>query len=138
MIKALLMVLQGSLLWKGYKKNYSIDSDTAVVIITDNKPEWRSVALRYAENYKNKCSAKKIVVLDEMSMKEAEALFSYMIFSKAHPHIVFIDEHYPIYNQTSMIVERTDMSIEEIICLGFYNLRSVPDMANSLMEETDV
>ena len=136
----------GWTLWKKLMKQYHIDYQTVVLLLPEKDTEWNDCALKYLPDYMERKSASSAVVLvpEKGLGKIVESrnipgckpyffprykmglLLKYYCLYRFFDNIVFLYLDQPRDNLSRLILEQGTVNVEEMICLGFYNLRRVP------------
>lgn len=134
---------RGYLVWKRLKRKYGIDDRYAIIVLPESRRKWNQCAVKYLPDYMKRKRADKvlIVVSDKSEGYEAEEfaeaivllseedirlLMKLYCLIRYSDKIVFFYLNYPRDNMSEMILEKGDISMDEVICLGLYQLREVP------------
>lgn len=140
----------GRKIWRRLKKKYHINYTKVVIILNENNEEWNQYALLHITDYMKQKSASKAIVIytenvpythiekycqkDFYIIKEQEEkilyLNKYYVFARFFDNIVFVSLSYPKDNNANEIIHNGIITKEELICLGFYNLRMIPPLKN--------
>lgn len=135
-------------IWKNMMRRLRIDYDTAVLVLPESDETWNECALRYFPDYVRRKSAKRsfIMVKDrEMAEKirnmgidvanlkvlsmakfKMDLLLKYYCLHKFFDNIVMMYLDEPHDNDTRRILQQGIVSMDEVVCLCFYQLREVP------------
>lgn len=135
-------------LWKKMMKKYRLGYDTAVLLLPEKDESWNECALRYFPDYARRKSASrsfifardgetvaKIKAMDiglencdviNMSRFKMDLLLKYFCLHKFFDNIVMMYLDEPHDNDTRRILQQGIVSMEEAVCLCFYQLREVP------------
>lgn len=134
-------------IWKRLMKRYRIDYGTVVLLLPETNEEWNNCAIEYLPEYmKRKSAASAIVLVWDRNLLEhlekekvhgcrfcffpkykMDLLLKYYCLYRFFDNIVFLYLDQPKDNYAKLILEQGTVSLDEMICLGFYNLRRVPD-----------
>ena len=143
MLYAIKKAWMGRGIWRRLRKKYGINYDMAVIALNSEDEEWNRLALLHLPDYMERKKAKKAMVfyteavkerwLDKYNNVRAEWVFlekgqmqllaDYYCFYRFFDSIAFC---FKADNHAEMILDRGAISKEELICLGFFHLRSVP------------
>ncbi len=140
-------IVLGFLDWRKAVRKYHIDNKTVVLFLPENVTEWNKTALKYLPQFMSRKKANRAVVLvhqscriEKTSPKGKEILFEYvkgtyikniMAYYTLHrfsDKVVFFYLDYPRDNYSKIILRETEVSMDELICLGLYRLREVPEI----------
>ena len=137
--------------WYTIKKIYRINEKTVVIFVPEVVYKWNAVVLKYLPTYIKRKSAEyaivfatednqndirelcyqyckynnvDIKVINRIKMKR---LMDYYCLYRFFDSIVFFFLNYPKDdNRSYYILGTTDVTMKELVCLGFYHLREVP------------
>ena len=146
-IKLYCKTLHEAFTWHQIRRKYNIDENTVVVALPEKHCDWNEIAIKYLPDYIKRKNADRAVVLvvDETIVDkrrtecnsdlvlyrliEPECLKKLMKYYSLHrffDKIVFFYLEYPKDNKSSFILNSTEVTMDELVCLGFYRLREVP------------
>ena len=147
MKNGLIRALRGCFVWKRIKRKYHIDERTAVIVLPENNVVWNQVALKYLPDYIIRKNADRAIVfltdeskdsisadfknLDNISFEsikrsQANLLADYYCLNRFYDKIQIFFLDYPYDNRSGYVLNTTDVTADELVCLGFYVLREVP------------
>lgn len=147
MIREMVSVLRGAVVWQMMRLRFGIDDKTVVLILTGDNRELDRYALLHLRDYMDRKFAKKAVVicqdketyegtgsaslpeevkLCEWSRKRVEKLYVFYSFYLFSDKIVFTYTDSPKDNLLGRLLRETVVGEEEAVCLGLYRLRKVP------------
>lgn len=146
-MEGLIRAWHGRNIWKWLKIKYRINYDCVVIILTEQDEEWNKLALKYLQDYMKRKSAKKALIfytgnctlkylepymtdnIQMFKMKELQVrrLIRYYCLYRFFDNIVFFSLEEPKDNNGREILSNGKITKKELICLGFYCLRYVPD-----------
>ena len=146
-MEGLICAWHGRNIWGRLKIKYRINYDCVVIILTEQDEEWNKTALKYLPDYMKRKSAKKALVfytenctlkylepymtdnIQTFKMKELQVrrLLRYYCLYRFFDNVVFFSLEEPKDNNSREILSHEEITKEELICLGFYCLRCVPD-----------
>ena len=148
MIKnGLIRALRGCFVWKRIKRKYHIDERTAVIVLPENDVVWNQAALKYLPDYIIRKNADRAIVFltdeskesistdyidnDNISFEcikrfQACLLSDYYCLNRFYDKIQIFFLDYPYDNKSGDILNNTDVTADELVCLSFYILREVP------------
>jgi len=152
------MALKGRLEWLLLKVKYRINYDKVVLVLPESDEEWNYYALIHLPDYIKRKNAEKAVILlsNQKSYDAATSLFGknftivnysiikmnrllkYYCLYRFFDNIVFFYLNQPQDNLSEIILKQGIVSKEELICLGFYCLRNVPQIAEGYRTENYV
>ena len=139
--------MRGRFSWTRLCKKYKINDHTVVVFFPESNKEWNSTALHYLPDFlKRKKTDHAIVFFSkendietitsfqlgsefrcaQISTNQMKLLMDYYCLHRFSDKIVFFYLDYPKDNCSIKILEKTDVTMDELVCLGFYRLREVP------------
>ena len=146
-MRKIFSLLFGYLDWKMIRIKYRIDSKSVVLFLPEIKPEWNQRALKYIPAYLYRKKADRAIVLvnrnaglkdfvhadpkvitGQLYEKRIRHIMDYYTLFRFSDRVVFFYLEYPKDNCSRIILEQTKVSMDELICLGFYRLREVPDL----------
>lgn len=139
-------VLRGNLIWHYIKATHGISRQSIVLILTGENKMVDEYAIRHLQTFAARRSADKIYVWTEkeelikkaeqncklpvrrlgVSAKGMQLLFDYYSFDKFFTNLIFTYINRPRDNQIGKLFSISDVNEEELVCLGLYNLRMVP------------
>lgn len=147
MLREILRVFHGVLIWKVFCMRFRIAQQTVVLVLVHEQECLDHYALVHLEDYMKRKYAKQAVILFydkktygqikrmhwKMTVRvcrwpeeRIEKLYDYYSFYKFSDRIVFTYTDMPEDNQLGKILRETDIGEEEAVCLGLYRLRRVP------------
>ena len=143
MIHQLIQAFKGFLTWKHLVRKYNINDRCVVIVLPEDDDEWNECALKYLPSFMKRKSANRSLVIFKQAVDMARTvlpdsevgalaeekirfLMQYYLLWKFFPGIVFFYRSFPRDNITEQILSKSRVTIEELICLGFYRLREVP------------
>lgn len=147
MLREMLRILHGALIWKVFCTCFRISQQTVVLVLVHDQERLDDYALVYLGDYMDRKYAKQAVILFydkkiygqikrmhlEMPVRmcrwpeeRIEKLYAYYSFYKFSDRIVFTYTDRPEDNQLGKMLRETDIGEEEAVCLGLYRLRRVP------------
>lgn len=147
-MKGLKLAWAGRTIWKRLKRRYHIDYSKVVIALPEGDVQWNQYALLHLKDYMDRKSAGAAIILcpsEEIEeeirpycqtnytiVRECKAdmikLNQYYCFFRFFDNIVFFSLGFPKDNISGEIIENGIITKEELICLGFYHLRSVPPL----------
>ena len=135
-------------IWKKMMRRLRIDYDTAVLVLPEKDEAWNECALRYFPAYAKRKSAKRsfIIARDRETAEKIKSmdigvencavlslarskmnlLLKYYCLHKFFDNFVMMYMDEPHDNDTKRILQQGNVSMEEVVCLCFYQLREVP------------
>ncbi len=135
-------------IWKRMLKQFWIDYDTAMLVLPEKDEAWNECALRYFPDYvRRKCANRSFILVRDrktaekvksiaIGIENCEVLFlprykmdlllKYYCLHKFFDNIVMMYMDEPRDNDTRRILQQGIVSMSEVICLCFYQLREVP------------
>jgi len=140
-------VLKAKRLWNSIKTGFGINNNTVVIVLPENNSMWNEAALKYLPDYLKRKNADNAVVLTtentfiekmgsgeksdivsfhKISSESLKSLMDYYCLHRFFDKIVFFYLDYPQDNRSSFILNATEVTMDELVCLGFYRLREVP------------
>ena len=144
MIRQIIGALRGKRVWRHLRREYGINGDQAVLVMTDSDPEWNGVFIKYSERFCERKSLKSTVILatEDAGIKtdasictvhrikkdDIELLVKYYLLIRFSDNIVFCTKDETIVNRCSYIFSHSDITVPEYVCYGMYKLRGVPDV----------
>lgn len=143
MVKELYHAFQGRMVWERLCRKYSVNSSCVTIVLVEDDAMWNACALRYLPAFMERKSAKRALVLvkdgihidmgklENTALKrikewEAERLLSYYTLFRFSDNLVFFYMDCPQDNRSKFILKHTEVTMDELICLGLYHLREVP------------
>lgn len=145
----LLSCLKGCCYWKELKKQHARIHDSVLVLVPDADPLFCNQCIIHLGDYLNKVSVKKGIIMHShfsleqtdmvkklygndvtvvrLSEKRINDLHKFYLIDRFHPFVIFADTKHPIYNPSISIIEKSHISVEELVCLGIYNLRAISE-----------
>lgn len=147
MVSALFQAFQGRSIWRCLKLKYHIDYECAVIMLPEDNVEWNRCALIYLEDYMKRKNVNKafVFLMEESEIKDLEdyitdciqplkikriqmdLLYRYFCLYRFFYNIIFFYLDSIGDNHSKEILNNGKISKEELICLGFYCLRGVPE-----------
>lgn len=144
-------MLAGMFLWTRLKWHHHINYDKVVVFLPEDDLEWNFYALAYLDEYRKRKSAKEAIAFiadvhtysmaKKLQLNHIELLrypadnirliLKYYCFNKFFENVSFFYLDYPRDNKNRLILERSNVTKEELICLAFYCLRRLPNVRYS-------
>ncbi len=144
-MNSFISIVRGCIIWNLNKNRYKINYNKAVIVLPEKDDEWNMYALVHLKDYMHRKNVKeaiiycmdinihnkykecvpsgvKFIVMSETKMK---LMCMYYCLHEFFFNIVFFYIDFPKDNMSKRIIE-DGISKEELICLGFYNLREVP------------
>ena len=136
--------LAGKQLWDQIKTENHISDSTVVIVLPENDEIWNRCAYRYLPCFmKRKGAAEAQIIVSEtnpgfdgaqsreyhkivLGDECIRSLMDYYLLHRFFDNIVFFYKDHPRDNHASQMVEKGYVTMEEIICYGFYRLREVP------------
>lgn len=152
-------ILAESLRWIGLRMKYRIDYSRVVLVLSGESKKLDYFALAYLERYvKRKYASEAVVLYNDAETKEMldafdfsfpvkavfypvkkmEKLYSYYSFEKFFDNIVFTYITEPKDNLLGRVLRETDVNEQDAVCLGLYRLRTVPELNERYVENSDV
>lgn len=142
---------KGKCIWNKLKRKLHINYDKVVIALTEDDEEWNRYALLYLKTYIKRKSAECAVVLHSENVAE-EFIKKYapertVIFSVTKDDIIYLNSYYCLYNffynfvffglnypkdNNSEQILADGVSKKELICLGFYYFRNIPDIEREI------
>lgn len=135
-------------IWKKMMRRLRIDYETAVLMLPEIDESWNKCALRYFSNYAKRKSAKRCIIMARdrktaeiirsmdigvencevlcLARFKMDLLLKYYCLHKFFDNIVMMYMDEPHDNDTKHILQQGIVSMEEVVCLCFYQLREVP------------
>ena len=146
MFRETLHVLKGNFLWHYLKARHGIGERSALLILTGENENVDSYAVQYLQAYVQRCKADRVYIWTKksslfeeaqrtcripvrrfhMTENQLQLLFDYYCFYRFFPNSVFTYINQPKDNQLGKLLLLRGADEEDIVCLGFYNLRIVP------------
>lgn len=146
MIPEMLHVIKGNFIWHYIKAVHGIGMQSIVLVLTGENKMVDEHAIRHLQTFVARRSADKVYVWTEReelinkaeqscelpvrrlnaSAKKMQLLFDYYCYDKFFPNLIFTYTNRPRDNQIGRLLSISDVNEEEIVCLGLYNLRMVP------------
>lgn len=144
MHKGIEKALAGKQLWDQIKTENHISDSTVVIVLPESDEIWNRCAYRYLPFFmKRKGAAEAQIIVSEMGSgsdvelskeyhtividdEHIRLLMDYYLLHRFFDNIVFFYKDHPRDNHASQMVEKGYVTVEEIICYGFYRLREVP------------
>lgn len=146
MISEMLHVIRGNFIWHHIKAVHGIGKQSVVLVLTGENRMVDEYAIRHLQTFAARRSADKVYVWAEReelikkaeqscelpvrrlkaSAKRMQLLFDYYCFDKFFPNLIFTYINRPGDNRIGRLLYISDVNEEEIVCLGLYNLRMVP------------
>lgn len=147
MIKQVVQVMAGQLLWMNLKRQEHLDYKKMVLVLTGENEKVDLYALRYLDKAMNRKSADKALILSDkqkcidmalrcnyqhtvktklLSQKKIMLLFKWFSLDKFYKNLIFTYVRTPKDNLLDRFVRETDINEEEIVCLCLYNFREMP------------
>ena len=146
MIPEMLHVIRGNFIWHYIKAVHGISKQSIVLVLTGENRMVDEYAIHHLQTFAARRSADKVFVWTReeelikkavetcecpvrrlnMSDMKLQILFDYYCFDKFFPNLVFTYTNRPRDNQIGRLLSISDVNEEEIVCLGLYNLRMVP------------
>ena len=146
MIPEMLHVIRGNFIWHYIKAVHGIGRQSIVLVLTGENRTVDEYAIRHLQTFAARRSADKVFVWtveEELYIKAVETcecpvrrlhvsadriqiLFDYYCFDKFFPNLIFTYTNRPRDNRIGRLLSISDVNEEEIVCLGLYNLRMVP------------
>ena len=138
----------GRRLWKQLRRKYKINYDKVVIFLPEENPEWNYYALAYLNDFRLRKGANEAIVFaadDQicemakkmhlssttvrfMSGEQMKVIMKYYCFDKFFDNARFFYFDFPRDNNNSRILEKSNVTKEEIVCLAFYCLRQMPEI----------
>lgn len=146
MVREMMGVLRGAVIWEMMRLRYGIDEKSVVLILTGDNRELDRYALQHLQDYMERKFADKAVVVcqDEEAYgqvgrmvlpenvrlckwngKRVERLYGYYSFYRFSDRVVFTHTDSPKDNMLGRLLRETAVREEEAVCLGLYRLRKV-------------
>lgn len=138
----LFQTIRGILIWKHLVRKYQINDKCVVIVLPENDKDWNECALKYLPFYiKRKRASRSLLISAKgvlsstnwdadkivfFSDDKIRCLMQYYMLWKFFPGIVFFYRSFPQDNISDQILSKSQVTIEELICYGFYRLREVP------------
>nr|WP_302141911.1 hypothetical protein [uncultured Schaedlerella sp.] len=147
MIKELLQIGHGAVLWRGLQNRLKIHYKKVVLVLVNENPELDYYALRHLEDYMHRKCAKEAILLFSQRQtgqmiqrlgqrrdikaykcpeEKIQKLYGFYSFYKFFDNIVFTYASKPKDNQLGRVLKETSVNEEDAVCLGLYHLRKVP------------
>lgn len=144
MVKELYHAFQGKRIWECYCRKYSISNSCVTIVLMEDYALWNACAIRYLPAFMKRKSAKRALilvknglhidisevrnaVLKRIKEKDAERLLNYYTLFRFSDNLVFFYTNRPQDNRSEFILKHTEITMDELICLGLYRLREVPE-----------
>lgn len=135
-------------LWHSMKRKYHINYEKVIIIMSEDDDEWNRMALLHLPDYMERKNVREAVIfltenIDRDSIKRLAGenvelatiskecvwyLNKYYCLYRFFDNIVFLSLDMPKDNNGREILGNGVISKEELICLGFYFLRRVPNI----------
>lgn len=145
-MKRVLHILHGWLYWHVFSVRHGISYKKVILVLTDENRDLDKEAVRYLKLFAERKSAEKSIIiwtkqstkkwLGEIQLKKnriiylpnhkIELLYDYYCYQKFFDNIVFTYTSKPIENLLGKILEETNVSEKDAVCLALYHLRYVP------------
>ncbi len=147
MFKQIWHILHGYVYWTMMRIRYRLGYDKVLLVLAHQNEKLDYYALAHLDDFMRRKYAKKAVVLYtdpvirdmvqtmqlaenvkwiRRSRKRVELLYDFFSFDKFYDNIVFTYIDRPKDNILDRVLEETAVNEEDIVCLGFYRLRTVP------------
>lgn len=150
MIKEILAVLQGALIWQIFCIQCHVDKKRVVLVLVNDNRRLDAYALAHIEDFMGRKYADEAIILfsgeNTRRMiqkagksyikspvrlccwpgKRIEKLYRYYSFYRFSDRIVFTYTDRPKDNRLGRVLRETRITEEEAVCLGLYRLRRIP------------
>lgn len=143
MVKELYHAFRGRMIWERLCRKYSVKSSCVTIVLAEDNAPWNACALRYLPAFMGRKSANRALILVKngihidrnavlyaalnwITEKEAEYLLNYYTLFRFSDNLVFFYTNRPQNNQSEFTLKYTDVTMDELVCLGLYRLREVP------------
>ncbi len=147
MLKEIIAVFQGALLWTIFQMRFRINEKKVVLGLVNHRKRLDDYALAHLEAFmKRKYTKEAVIVFSDKEVcsqirrlklsipirrcywteDKIKKLYRYYSFYKFSDKIVFTYTDYPEENQLGRLLRETSIGEEEAVCLGLYRLRRVP------------
>jgi len=134
--------------WFLLKQKYHIDNDAVVIMLPESNIKWNDTALYYLDDFMRRKKAdhsfvfcadrsymeKRVVKGKSVNIRffyydknKMRHLMNYFCLHQFYDKIVFFFLDYPYENKAGYILDTTNVTLDELVCLSFYRLRKVPD-----------
>lgn len=147
MFKRLVRVLHGWLYWTCFKLLNRISYKCVILVLASENTKLDVWAVRHLEDFiKRKCADKAMIIYHDkagenaskelhaspsavqkkLPLKRVELIYDYYCFDRFFDNIVFTYVSVPDENLLGRILNETDITENEAVCLALYHLREVP------------
>lgn len=147
MLREIIMVFYGALIWKIFQMRFRVNEKKVVLVLVNNRKALDYYALVYLEDFMDRKYAKEAILLFSdkkvysqfcklklnipvrlccWTENKIKKLYKYYSFYKFSDKIVFTYIDSPKENQLGKLLRETQVDEEEAACLGLYRLRAVP------------
>lgn len=147
MLKQVLQVLAGHMLWKKLKRKEHINDKKLVLVLTGENEKIDLYALKYLDQeIARKYADAALIISDQqkcihmalqysyqhevktklLSQKEILLLFKWHCLDRFFKNLIFTYVRTPKDNLLERFLNETDVNEEEIVCLCLYNFRKLP------------
>ena len=155
MLKELVPVLHGALVWKLFCVRFRINEQKVFLVLVNDRKRLDYYALAHLEDFMDRKYAREAVILfsDKSVSRQVKgmhlkaparlclwpeetikALYDYYSFYKFSDKIVFTYTDRPKDNKLGRVLRETPIGEEEAVCLGLYRLRRVPELKRQAKE----
>lgn len=149
MLRELIPILYGALVWKLFCMRFRINEQKVILVLVNDRKRLDDYALAHLEDFMNRKYAKEAILLfSDKSVcrqikrrhprvavrlccwpeRKVRVLYHYYSFYKFSDKIVFTYTDTPGTNQLGKVLRETPIGEEEAVCLGLYHLRKVPSL----------
>lgn len=147
MIAELISAFVGKIYWNRICKKNNIDSKCAVLVLSEKDELWNNTFLKYSKAFCSKKNLNRVVIISignsllqneykqkyidlevTISEKVYSRLLRYYLLIEFSDNVVFCCKDSPYDNESSFIIDKTDISLDEYVCYGLYKLRGIPDV----------
>ena len=149
MLKIVFNIWKGKMVWHVLKIQHRINYEKVVLVLKEDDNDWNRCAILHLQDYMRRKSVDKAVVLHSpnikaetlpglsgenikavrLSIKNMQYLTDYYCCYRFYDNIAFCFKNSPQDNNAEEILEKGEISKEELICLAFFHLRCVPKLS---------
>ena len=147
MVKRVIRVLHGWLYWTWFRRFYQISYESVVLVLASEHKELDVWAVRHLDDFVKRKFADRAVVIYydkagenasrqlcvscrcvrlKLPITRVRLLYDYYCFDRFFDNIVFTYTSAPDENLLGKVLDETDITGEEAVCLALYHLREVP------------
>ena len=145
LIRDLWGMIRGYIIWNRLVGRYNIEKNDAVLVLPESDDDWNQCGIKYFPFYMERkgCSRALVFVtrsgvtavdvqtderfrVVELDSGKMHDLLGYYCLFRFFNNIVFLCFREPRDNLSEFVLKNTNISLEELICMGIYRLREVP------------